>query len=97
MASQPPGVIRHEVLTARDLLHQRIGNHSPHFSYPYGRAAAISDETGRVVAEAGYCCGLTLEQDVVSCSTANLLQLPRLIVSAQVGRVLFGLWQRFIR
>ena len=97
LAQQSPDVIRHEILAARDLLQQRIGDHSPHFSYPYGRESAISDETERVVAEVGYRCGLTLEQDVVHCPTTNVLRMPRLIVSAQVGRTLFGLWQRFIR
>jgi len=97
LGQQPAGVIRHEIIAARDLLQRRIGDHSPHFSYPYGRPAALSDEVDRVVAEAGYQCGLTLVQDVVDGTRANLMRLPRLIVSAQVGRVLLGLWQRFIR
>lgn len=97
LAPQSPEVIRREILTARDLLQRRIGEHSPHFSYPYGKLAAISEESERLLAEVGYHCGLTLEQDVVNCAQANLLQLPRLIVSAQVGRMLFSLWQRFIR
>jgi peptidoglycan/xylan/chitin deacetylase (PgdA/CDA1 family) len=97
LAPQSPALIRQEIEQASELLHARIGDHSPHFSYPYGREAAVSEDTERAVAEAGYRCGLTLEQDVVEIGRSNVLQLPRLIVSAQVGRVLFGLWQRFAR
>jgi peptidoglycan/xylan/chitin deacetylase (PgdA/CDA1 family) len=87
--------VRHELTAARDLLQKRLGEHSPHFSYPYGREAAMSEVTDRLVAEMGYHCGLTLEQNIVRCATVDVLRLPRLIVSAQVGRVLFTLWQRF--
>jgi len=97
LGPQPPEVVRHEVLAARALLQQRIGDHSPHFSYPYGRESAISDESERVLAAAGYHCALTLEQELVYPATTHPLRLPRLIVSGQVGRVLFTLWQRFIR
>lgn len=97
LGPQPPDVIRHEVFAARDLLQARLGDHSPHFSYPYGREEAVSDETEAVLNEAGYTCGLTLEQDVVECNSSHRMRLPRLIVSAQAGRVLFGLWQRFVR
>ena len=97
LGQQPEEVVRQEILGARELLRRRIGDHSPHFSYPYGRQSALSETTERIVAEAGYQCGLTLEQNVVCCAHQNPLQLPRLIVSAQVGRVLFSLWQRFIR
>ena len=95
LGQQPADVIRHEVFGARELLQRQLGDHSPHFSYPYGRPAALSDEADGVVTEAGYACGLTLEQEVIDCACADLIRLPRLIVSAQVGRVLFGLWQRF--
>lgn len=97
LSQQPTEQIRHEILAARELLQQRIGEHSPHFSYPYGRPEAISDATEAVLAEVGYHCGLTLEQNVIDCTGTNLLQLPRIIVSTDIGRVLFGLWQRFIR
>ena len=62
----------------------------------YGREAAMSDVTDHLVAEMGYHCALTLEQNIVRCATVDVLRLPRLIVSAQVGRVLFTLWQRFV-
>lgn len=97
LGQQPVDVIHHELAAARALLQQRIGDHSPHLSYPYGREDALSIETDRLVAEFGYDCALTLEQELVHPATTNLLRVPRLIVSAQVGRVLFGLWQRFIR
>jgi len=97
LAPQPPEVIRYELLAARELLQQRIGEHSPHFSYPYGQSASISQETETQLAQMGYHCALSLEQNVVHCRQQNLMRLPRLIVSASVGRVLFGLWQRFIR
>jgi peptidoglycan/xylan/chitin deacetylase (PgdA/CDA1 family) len=97
LAPQTPELIRHELHTARELLQRRIGDHSPHFSYPYGRPASMSPEVESVLLEMGYHCGLTLEQEIVRCERCNLTALPRLIVSAQVGRVLFALWQRFIR
>lgn len=97
LGPQSPEAIRREVLGARELMQARIGDHSPHFSYPYGRFASISDETEATLAGAGYHCALTLEQDVVRCEEARLLQLPRLIVSPQIGRMAFGLWQRFLR
>lgn len=97
LAPQTPEFIRHELAAARDLLRERIGRHSPHFSYPYGRPAAMSALTEAVLREMGYRCGLTLEQEIVRCETCNILALPRLIVSPKVGRVLFALWQRFLR
>lgn len=96
LAPHSPEFIRNELAAARSLLDERIGKHSPHFSYPYGRPAAMSAETEAAIREMGYRCGLTLEQEVVRCETCNILALPRLIVSAQVGRVLFALWQRFL-
>jgi peptidoglycan/xylan/chitin deacetylase (PgdA/CDA1 family) len=96
LAPQTPDFIRHELATARDLLQQRIGHHSPHFSYPYGRPAAMSPETESLIRETGYHCALTLEQEIVRCEACSLMALPRLTVSARVGRVLFGLWQRFL-
>lgn len=97
LGPQPVELIRREVLAARDLIQQRLGGHSPHFSYPYGRPEAISESAEAVIREAGYRCALTLEQNTIDTRCPNLLQLPRLIVSADVGRVLFSLWQRFIR
>lgn len=97
LAPQPPEVVQHELLTAREILLKRIGEHSPHFSYPYGRPASISQETETQLEQMGYHCALTLEQNVIHCRQQNLMQLPRLIVSPSVSRVLFGLWQRFIR
>jgi peptidoglycan/xylan/chitin deacetylase (PgdA/CDA1 family) len=97
LGPQSVDVIRHEVLAARDLLQARLGDHSRHFSYPYGRLASLSEETETVLKEADYNCALTLEQDAVRCEGVNLLRLPRLIVSPQVGRTIFSLWQRFIR
>lgn len=97
LGPQSPEAIRREIMEARELLQMRIGDHSPHFSYPYGRLASISDETEAALARAGYNCALTLEQDVVRCEEAPLLRLPRLIVSPQIGRMIFGLWQRFLR
>ena len=97
LAPQSPEIIRHELTAARDLLQQNLGDHSPHFSYPYGRQASFSEETERQLVEMGYHCALTLEQNAIDCHTQNLMQLPRLIVSPLIGRVLFGLWQRFIR
>ena len=89
--------IRHEVYAARALLQTQLGEHSRHFSYPYGRQASLSEETKAVLQEAGYNCALTLEQDAVRCDHVELLRLPRLIVSPLVGRTIFGLWQRFLR
>lgn len=97
LAPQPPGTIEYEVRRARELLRMRIGDHGPHFSYPYGRLASLSWQTEAAVAAAGYNCALTLEEDVVRCDQVNLLQLPRLIVSPLVGRTVFNLWQRFLR
>jgi peptidoglycan/xylan/chitin deacetylase (PgdA/CDA1 family) len=97
LAPQAPETIRCEVVTARQLLQERIGDHSPHFSYPYGREASISEHTEAELVRAGHTCGLTLEQDAIHCTSADLLRLPRIIVSPLVGKVLFGLWQRFIR
>ncbi|MGQ9649061.1 MAG: polysaccharide deacetylase family protein [Phycisphaerae bacterium] len=96
LAPQTSDLIRHELTAARDLLQARIGGHSPHFSYPYGRPAAMSSQTEALIFEMGYHCALTLEQEIVRCQACHLMALPRLIVSAQVGRVLFGLWQRFL-
>jgi len=56
----------------------------------------MSAQTELLIRDMGYHCGLTLEQEIVRCQACNLMALPRLIVSAQVGRVLFGLWQRFL-
>lgn len=97
LGPQPVEVVRHEILAARELLQTRLGEHSEHFSYPYGRNASMSEQTEAVLAEAGYTCALTLEQDAVRCNEVNLLRLPRLIISPLVGRTLFSLWQRFIR
>jgi len=97
LGPQPVEAIRHEVFAARDLLRERIGDHSPHFSYPYGRNASLSDRTEAILVEAGYNCALTLEQDSVRCDHVNLMQLPRLIVSPSIGRMVFNLWQRFLR
>lgn len=97
LGPQRPEVIRHEIHGARALLQSRIGDHSPHFSYPYGRLASLSRQSEESLTEAGYNCALTLEQDAVRCDEVNLMQLPRLIVSPHVGRMVFGLWQRFLR
>ncbi|HOA74770.1 MAG TPA: polysaccharide deacetylase family protein [Phycisphaerae bacterium] len=97
LGPQSPEAIRHEVFAARALLQARIGEHCPHFSYPYGRRASLSQQTEAVLFEAGYNCALTLEPDVVRCDEVNLLQLPRLIVSPLIGRMVFNLWQRFLR
>lgn len=97
LGPQSTDAIRHEVLAARELLQSRIGDHSPHFSYPYGRIASLSAETEAVLTEAGYNCALTLEQDSVRCDHVNLMRLPRLIVSPLIGRMVFSLWQRFLR
>lgn len=97
LGPQPPEVVRHELTAARALLQQHLGDHSPHFSYPYGRRASFSEETERQLVEMGYHCAVTLEPNAIDCRGQNLMQLPRLIVSPLVGRVLFGLWQRFIR
>jgi len=95
LSQQTPERLRHEIITARDLLQKRIGDHSPHFSYPYGRPSSMSAATESVLNEMGYHCALTLEQEVIRTAEQNLMQLPRLIVSPTIGRVLFGLWQRF--
>jgi peptidoglycan/xylan/chitin deacetylase (PgdA/CDA1 family) len=97
LGQQPIEVIRREVFAARELMQARMGDHSRHFSYPYGRNASMSDQSEAVLSEAGYTCALTLEQDAVRCDEVNLLRLPRLIISPLVGRTLFSLWQRFIR
>lgn len=97
LGPQSAEAIRHEISAARELLQARIGEHSPHFSYPYGRLASLSPETEAALCDAGYNCALTLEQDVVRCDQAHLLRLPRLIVSPLVGRMVFSLWQRFLR
>ncbi|HSW47140.1 MAG TPA: polysaccharide deacetylase family protein [Phycisphaerae bacterium] len=97
LGPQPPDVIRHELTAARALLQQHLGNHSPHFSYPYGRQASFSPETERQLIDMGYHCAVTLEQDAIDCRSRNPMQLPRLIVSPSVGRVLLALWQRFSR
>ncbi len=97
LSQQSPEGLRREIFESRDLLRARIGEHSPYFSYPYGRPDAISPEVEAVLSEAGYCGALTLEQNTIDCTRPKLLQLPRLIVSTEIGRVLFGLWQRFIR
>ncbi len=97
LGPQPAEVIRHELTAARALLRKHLGDHSPHFSYPYGRQASFSPETERQLIAMGYHCAVTLEQAAIDCRNQNLLQLPRLIVSPHTGRILFGLWQRFIR
>ncbi|NLX14855.1 MAG: polysaccharide deacetylase family protein [Phycisphaerales bacterium] len=97
LAPQPTDLIHQEVASARDLIQQRLGGYHPHFSYPYGRPEAISPQAEAIIREAGYRCAVTLEQNTIDFRHPNLLQLPRLIVSTDVGRVLFGLWQRFIR
>lgn len=97
LGPQTAETIAKEVFAARELLQSRIGDHSPHFSYPYGRLASLSEETDSALAHAGYNCALTLEQDVVRCDEVNLLRLPRLIVSPHIGRMVFSLWQRFLR
>jgi len=97
LGPQSLDAVRHEVLAARDLLQARIGDHSPHFSYPYGRSASLSTQTEAMLSEAGYNCALTLEQDVVHGEQVHLLRLPRLIVSPLIGRMVLNLWQRFLR
>ncbi|MBI4580855.1 MAG: polysaccharide deacetylase family protein [Planctomycetes bacterium] len=97
LGQQSLDAIRREVFGARAVLVSRLGEDSPHFSYPYGRAASLSPQTEAVLTEAGYRCALTLEQDSVRCDEVNLLRLPRLIVAPMVGRTIFGLWQRFVR
>ncbi|HOW72359.1 MAG TPA: polysaccharide deacetylase family protein [Phycisphaerae bacterium] len=97
LAPQDPDLVLHEVAGARELLMQRVGAHSPHFSYPYGREASMSPVTEQLLLEMGYHCALTLEQNAVYCQNQNLMRLPRLIVGPSVGRILFVLWQRFIR
>lgn len=97
LAPQEPDLVLGEILGARELLMQRVGPHSPHFSYPYGREASMSLLTEQVLVEMGYHCALTLEQNAVYCQSQHLMRLPRLIVGPSVGRTLFTLWQRFIR
>jgi peptidoglycan/xylan/chitin deacetylase (PgdA/CDA1 family) len=97
LGPQTPAAIRREVFGARDLLVSRLGSDSTNFSYPFGRLASLSRETEAVLREAGYNSALTLEQDCVRCREVNLLQCPRLIVSPAVGRMVFSLWQRFLR
>ena len=92
-----PPLILQEIAGARELLMQRLGPHSPHFSYPYGREASISPITEQLLVEMGYQCALTLEQNAVYCQNQHLMRLPRLIVGPSVGRILFALWQRFVR
>ncbi len=97
LAPQTPRRQRHELQEARRLLQLRLGADGPHFSYPYGRPASISPATEAALAEMGYACGLTLEQDTVRCDLAALPALPRLIVPSRAGRILLTLWQRFAR
>jgi len=95
LSPQTPQQIRHELTTARTMLQERLGDHSPHFSYPYGRPDSISPLTESVLSEMGYDCALTLEQNLVHCQGTTLLAMPRLIVPTQIGRLFFTLWQRF--
>lgn len=97
LGPQSDEAIHREVFAARALLQERIGDHSVHFSYPYGREASMSEKTEAILRQAGYNCALTLEQDSVRCDEVNPLRLPRLIVSPLVGRMIFSLWQRFLR
>jgi peptidoglycan/xylan/chitin deacetylase (PgdA/CDA1 family) len=97
LSQQAPEDLQKEIFESRDLLNARLGEHSPYFSYPYGRPEALSSKVEKVLVDAGYGGGLTLEQNTIDCTCPNLLQLPRLIVSTEIGRVLFSLWQRFIR
>lgn len=97
LAPQQPSAIVREIGLAHQIITERLGEDSPHFSYPYGREASVSAMTDAMLREKGYDCALTLEQNGIDCREANLLRLPRLIVSPLIGRVLFGLWQRFIR
>lgn len=94
---QSAETLRRELVEARRLLVERLGGDGPHFSYPYGRHGSVTPLTDRMLRELGYRCGLTLEQDLVTAETAELLRLPRLIVPPDVGRLLFALWQRFRR
>lgn len=97
LGAQSQQAIEHEVFAARELLQARLGRQSSHFSYPYGRPASLSQQTEATLVAAGYNSALTLEEDLVRCDRVNLMQLPRLIVSPQIGRMVFGLWQRFLR
>jgi peptidoglycan/xylan/chitin deacetylase (PgdA/CDA1 family) len=97
LAPQDPVTIREELAQARTLIQERLGDHSPHFSYPYGRPSSISSETEEAIADMGYACAVTLEQQIIDCENCKLLELPRLIVSTQAGRILYTLWQRFNR
>lgn len=95
LAVQTPERIHSEVLDAKQILKKQLGSISPHFSYPYGNRSAYSEQTSAVLREAGYQCALTLVHEMVPASLEDLMSLPRLIVSARIGRLLTLLWQRF--
>lgn len=91
LAPQALDEIRHEIVAARQLLRRELGEHSPHFSYPYGRRASISAETRGVLTELGYHCALTLDQRIIEGVEHELMELPRLIVPPSAGRMSFTL------
>ena len=95
LAVQTPERIRAEIRVAEELFKQHIGPPSPHFSYPYGNRMSFSTETAAALRAAGYRCALTLVHEVVPVPLDDLMCTPRLIVSAQPGRTLTTLWQRF--
>jgi len=95
LALYSPERIREEIVEARELIERRIGNISPHFSYPYGSPASYSNTTEDILTKAGYQCALTTENALVKCPMDNLMRLPRLRIFPQAGRVLHNLWRLF--
>jgi peptidoglycan/xylan/chitin deacetylase (PgdA/CDA1 family) len=95
LAVQTTERIREEIRVAEELFKRHIGPPSPHFSYPYGNRLSFSAETADLLRAAGYRCALTLVHEMVPVPLDDLMCMPRLIVSAQPGRTLTLLWQRF--
>jgi peptidoglycan/xylan/chitin deacetylase (PgdA/CDA1 family) len=79
-----------EVLEARRELEQATDLKLPLFSYPYGKRKHFTDETVRIVRDAGFAYACINESGIATVST-DRLRIPRLVVPPLDGPA-FSVW-----
>jgi peptidoglycan/xylan/chitin deacetylase (PgdA/CDA1 family) len=74
---------RQEIFDSRVVLESKLRRQVPSFSYPYGN---YTNDTARLVAEAGFSDGVTTEESYIS-SRPSYFEIPRVVVRNWSGAV----------
>ena len=92
LSSLSPDAQREEITKSREQIENIIQKPVRLFSYPFGSAGSFTEESMRIVREAGYDAGIANIQGSIS-ESQDIYSVPRVLVRDWTGRV-FADWIR---